>query len=203
MVRAIPAEPQPGGRPPAPGELAVVQAFLNTFWDLAGGTGSETLLTPADLGRWLEAHGLAAGPGPGPRRPPLGAADLERALDLREGLRGLLFANNGEPPDLGRQARLDAALATLPVRLALSAAGARVAAPDPAAAEAPLAELAAIVARAMPGGDFARLKACPGPHCGWAFYDHSRNGRGRWCSMSICGSRVKARTHYRRTRGTG
>jgi predicted RNA-binding Zn ribbon-like protein len=63
-----------------------------------------------------------------------------------------------------------------------------------------LGTLATAVARAMLEGRFSRLKACPGPHCGWAFYDHSRNGGGRWCSMSICGSRVKARAYYRRRR---
>jgi predicted RNA-binding Zn ribbon-like protein len=42
------------------------------------------------------------------------------------------------------------------------------------------------------------LKACPGRHCGWAFYDHSRNQSARWCSMQICGDREKARAYYRR-----
>jgi len=53
----------------------------------------------------------------------------------------------------------------------------------------------------MRDGRWERLKICPGRDCGWAFYDHSRNGSGRWCSMTICGGREKARTHYRRNRG--
>jgi predicted RNA-binding Zn ribbon-like protein len=51
-------------------------------------------------------------------------------------------------------------------------------------------------------GDLARVKQCPGADdCGWLFYDTSRSGTRRWCSMEGCGSRVKMRRHYaRRTR---
>jgi predicted RNA-binding Zn ribbon-like protein len=37
----------------------------------------------------------------------------------------------------------------------------------------------------------ARVRRCPGPGCGWLFLDTS--GRRRWCSMQVCGSRVKMR----------
>nr|WP_062331774.1 CGNR zinc finger domain-containing protein [Herbidospora sakaeratensis] len=39
----------------------------------------------------------------------------------------------------------------------------------------------------------ARIRACG--RCGWLFLDSSRGGRRRWCSMSICGNREKARRH--------
>src|SRR5215211_1975630 len=35
--------------------------------------------------------------------------------------------------------------------------------------------LYAITARAMVEGSWNKLKACPGRHCGWVFYDRSRN----------------------------
>jgi predicted RNA-binding Zn ribbon-like protein len=54
----------------------------------------------------------------------------------------------------------------------------------------------------MIDGRWQRMKACPGEHCGWVFYDHSRNNSGRWCSMAVCGGRTKARAHYRRQRNT-
>ncbi|NJP92926.1 hypothetical protein HCN51_26325 [Nonomuraea sp. FMUSA5-5] len=38
-----------------------------------------------------------------------------------------------------------------------------------------------------------RIRACG--RCGWLFLDSSRGGRRRWCSMSICGNREKARRH--------
>jgi predicted RNA-binding Zn ribbon-like protein len=44
-----------------------------------------------------------------------------------------------------------------------------------------------------------RIRECPGAaDCGWLFYDDSRNGRRRWCSMEGCGSRVKMRRQYAR-----
>lgn len=41
-----------------------------------------------------------------------------------------------------------------------------------------------------------RLGACPA--CGWMFYDVTRGGRRRWCSMATCGNRSKVRQHRRR-----
>jgi predicted RNA-binding Zn ribbon-like protein len=55
-----------------------------------------------------------------------------------------------------------------------------------------------IVFVARADGTFARLKACPHAHCGWAFYDGSRNRSGQWCSMRICGNRTKGEAFRRR-----
>lgn len=46
-----------------------------------------------------------------------------------------------------------------------------------------------------------RIRECPGADgCGWLFYDTSRNGKRRWCSMEVCGNRAKGRRHYARHR---
>ncbi|MEU5693136.1 CGNR zinc finger domain-containing protein [Actinosynnema sp. NPDC020468] len=45
-----------------------------------------------------------------------------------------------------------------------------------------------------------RIRACSGPSCVLHFYDTSKNGRRRWCSMTGCGNRAKAHRHYARTR---
>jgi predicted RNA-binding Zn ribbon-like protein len=45
-----------------------------------------------------------------------------------------------------------------------------------------------------------RIRRCAHPACNLYFYDTSRNGTRRWCSMDGCGSRSKAARHYRRTR---
>lgn len=42
----------------------------------------------------------------------------------------------------------------------------------------------------------ARLGICDGGNCGWLFLDESRGKRRRWCDMSDCGSRAKARRYY-------
>lgn len=41
-----------------------------------------------------------------------------------------------------------------------------------------------------------RIRTCD--NCGWLFLDRSRNGSRRWCDMTVCGNRQKARRHYRR-----
>jgi len=43
-----------------------------------------------------------------------------------------------------------------------------------------------------------RIKQCS--NCGYLFLDNSKNKSRRWCSMEICGNRVKARRHARKTR---
>jgi predicted RNA-binding Zn ribbon-like protein len=51
--------------------------------------------------------------------------------------------------------------------------------------------------------DPKRLKQCPGEHCGWVFFDMTKNGSRRWCEMSVCGNRAKARMQYRRRKLRG
>ncbi|MEM1400371.1 MAG: ABATE domain-containing protein [Pseudomonadota bacterium] len=48
------------------------------------------------------------------------------------------------------------------------------------------------------GDDRNRIKVCAGEDCGWLFIDRSRNLARRWCSMSDCGNRDKARRFYAR-----
>jgi predicted RNA-binding Zn ribbon-like protein len=43
-----------------------------------------------------------------------------------------------------------------------------------------------------------RLRHCNGQRCDWLFIDNSRNHSRRWCSMSGCGNRAKARRSYAR-----
>jgi predicted RNA-binding Zn ribbon-like protein len=45
------------------------------------------------------------------------------------------------------------------------------------------------------------VRFCEAPDCEWLFLDHSRNRSRRWCDMTTCGNRQKARRHYQRSRG--
>jgi predicted RNA-binding Zn ribbon-like protein len=45
-----------------------------------------------------------------------------------------------------------------------------------------------------------RVKQCAAETCGWLFLDTSRNRSRRWCDMSDCGNRAKARAYYERHR---
>lgn len=48
-----------------------------------------------------------------------------------------------------------------------------------------------------------RLRACANDECHLFLLDRSRGGTGRWCSMSECGNRMKARRHYSRVSQSG
>jgi predicted RNA-binding Zn ribbon-like protein len=185
---------QPAGRPPAPGRLGLVQAFLNSFWDLEGG-GSEGWTEPAAYERWLRSRGFGEG---------AGDADLDRALDLREALRALALANHDDVPAPAAEAVLDRVALAVAPRAALTprfAAGAdrlEVAGGGPDAA---LALVLGVVFAARADGTWRRMKACPHEHCGWVFFDRSRNRSAQWCSMRICGNRTKAAKHRVRVAG--
>jgi len=45
-----------------------------------------------------------------------------------------------------------------------------------------------------------RLRACANEECRLFLLDRSKPGTARWCSMKICGNRLKARRHYERAR---
>jgi hypothetical protein len=68
-------------RPPAPGGLALVEAFLRT---------RNSVTSPPALARWLRAHGFRCGP--------LDASELAAAFDVREAIRTLAAANSAPPP---------------------------------------------------------------------------------------------------------
>jgi predicted RNA-binding Zn ribbon-like protein len=184
---------QPSGRTPAPGRLGLVQAFVNSFWDLGAG-GEEQWRDPGAYGRWLAARQLGGETAPT-------ADDLARAIALREALRGLARHHHDaprDPPGAPELAVLDALGSRATLRLRFDP----VPRHEPAGSgpEAALSLVLGVVAEAMADGTWTRLKACPGPHCGWLFYDGSRNRSRQWCSMQLCGNRVKGREFRARQR---
>ncbi|MEA2146282.1 MAG: hypothetical protein QOG59_1869 [Solirubrobacteraceae bacterium] len=185
-----PLNPQPGHRPPAPGQLALVQAFLNTHFDLGPDWGAEVLRSPAALADWLAGQGLTPTPAPFADRD-----DLQCALALRRWLREVV----ARPDDAAALHGLTLSADGAPATVEFTPAGPRFAPAGDHGVRAGLGVVVAVAAAAMLDGTWRRLKLCPGEHCGWAFYDQSRNRSGRWCSMSVCGGRTKARAHYART----
>jgi predicted RNA-binding Zn ribbon-like protein len=55
-------------------------------------------------------------------------------------------------------------------------------------------------AELLTSDDLKLVRWCEAPDCEWLFLDHSRNRSRRWCDMTSCGNRAKARRHYERTR---
>jgi predicted RNA-binding Zn ribbon-like protein len=52
--------------------------------------------------------------------------------------------------------------------------------------------------RTKPG----RLRPCANTECHLFLLDRSKTNKARWCSMAICGNRMKARRHYQRAHQT-
>ena len=93
---------------PAPGELKIVQAFVNTAIPRQG---SEELSSPRALGHFLTRWRLMGDD------VELGEAELQTGLALREGARALLRANNGAALDRKAVDRFESATARVPMRL--------------------------------------------------------------------------------------
>jgi predicted RNA-binding Zn ribbon-like protein len=74
--------------------------------------------------------------------------------------------------------------------------------PASAGLRVPLLAVAHSADDLLTSGQAASVGRCPGESCGWLFLD--RGGRRRWCTMSTCGNRAKARrfSDRRRERGT-
>src|SRR3989454_3621338 len=49
-------------------------------------------------------------------------------------------------------------------------------------------------------GDLALILKCENPRCILYFCDTTKNHARRWCSMTVCGNRMKVAAHYRRRR---
>ncbi|MFF0203494.1 CGNR zinc finger domain-containing protein [Streptomyces sp. NPDC005017] len=160
-------------RSPAPGGLALIESLVNTLDIESGADALDTADGRARLGLTEE--------------------ELPRARDLRESLRATLLAHAGHPPH-GTVTPLGTLLTGAPLLLTVDAGdgSARLAPAD----EGPLlSRVAAAVAEALVAGTWTRLKACESDTCHWAYYDRSPAGRGRWCSMQVCGARAKMRRY--------
>ncbi len=188
------ASVQPRGRPPAPGPLALVQAFVNTVDALHG---PDLLDTRDGLEAWLHRRDLGDGP--------VSERDLSAARDVREALPALLIDHadpTSHPGDARRLALETLDTAAGRARLMPRFTSGRLE-PRSGGVDGALGTVLAVAFSAMADGTWPRLKACPGHLCGWAFYDRSPAASATWCSMQICGGRAKARAYYERRTLTG
>jgi predicted RNA-binding Zn ribbon-like protein len=179
----------------APGTLETVRSFVNTV-DLEEPDKDE-LSSPDALASWLGENALLDEADAGAPS----AADLRRAIELREGLRGLLLGHHGDH-DVAPEAvaAVDAAARRAKLELRFAPEGAARVMPAASGVDGALGRLLGIVADAQAEGTWERLKACPWSTCQWAFYDHSRNRSGVWCNMAVCGNRAKAQAFRARKR---
>jgi predicted RNA-binding Zn ribbon-like protein len=172
-------------------EAALLIDFVNTR-DVEDGTDS--VADPGALAEWIAANLADLEPAT------VDADGHRRALALREALRELLRANNGEEARVELLEPLRAAAARSSYRTLLGPEGQITIEPADEGSGAFEARLLLAVERLQSAGEWPRLKACPDEECEWAFYDTSRNRSRTWCSMEECGNRAKTRRYRARRR---
>lgn len=64
-----------------------------------------------------------------------------------------------------------------------------------------LEPLVRAAAEFLTSADLGRVRKCSNERCVLYYHDATKNNARRWCSMSLCGNRMKAAAHYRRSRG--
>lgn len=185
--RRVGEQVEPGDRPKAPGRLALLQRFVNTWnhdlpaeWDRLG--------TAAKAKAWLQEKGLLLA------SVRVTSRDAAQLRELRELLRAIVTANYVQTPTPA--AALNRMSRHAVLRIALDPAGRSQLEPACTGVGAVVATLLGILHEARLSGDWPRLKGCR--QCGYVFFDRSKNRSASWCTMSICGNRAKNRTYRRR-----
>jgi predicted RNA-binding Zn ribbon-like protein len=173
----------------APPPLRLVQSFVNTV-DLEH--GREWLDDPRALAAWAYERRLV------PRGTRFTAAELRRARELREAFRSLLAANRDRTRDVAALEALTRSARTGRLTVGFEADGSPTLEPGARGFDGLAGRLVGVAVTAMLDGSWERLKACR--NCRWAFFDESKNRSARWCSMRLCGNRLKTRAYRRRHR---
>lgn len=173
--------------------------FVNTSFGV-GADHQECLGSDAQVLDWLRRAGLPATPS---KRGRPGAL-LAAALDLRNTAVQLVTTRKAgrisETAVLNRILAAGSAYSELvwtrPEKLTLQLHNRleRV--------ESLLVPVAQAVAVLLTEGDFSLVRQCESSDCVLWFYDHTKAHRRRWCSMALCGNRMKVAAFRARQRDT-
>jgi predicted RNA-binding Zn ribbon-like protein len=185
--------------------------LLNTV-PVLGGRPVDLLGSFADVTRWLEESGLMTAEEARELRrlkysAAEGAAALNKVKSLREALRALVLGLE-ERGTISKAvlATVNEILRSTPISCEIAwhaqkrRFDARWRSHKDDISSMAMAPLARGVVQLLSERDSSLLKKCENPVCVLHFYDTSKNHSRRWCSMDVCGNRIKAAKHYRRHR---
>lgn len=168
---------------------------LSCYGDLLLWGTQAGLLEPAALAR-LERRAE--------RRPRIAEGVFLEAMEAREWMYRIFSAvASGESPAAGDLAPLNGSLAQcLPhLRVRAESSGARWVWSGPhTRLDRVVWPVLRSAADLLISPDASLVRECASDRCSWLFLDGSRNKRRRWCDMTTCGNRAKARRHYERKR---
>ena len=138
------------------------------------------------------------------KSPQAGAAALDLSITLREAIYRLLgSAVTGNRPAGADLSQVNKALhhASLQRAVRQRAAGYEWGWEfDPRDLRAILWPVVLSATELLTSPDLSRVRQCAREGCQWMFLDLSKNGSRRWCSMAMCGSRMKSQRFYHRNR---
>ena len=171
--------------------------FINTLEnDANDGTPHEHLTTAELAVEWFATRGLIHA-----ETLETSGRDLDRILAVRAALREVADAV------VERRAPKRGALDRVNRTLRARSATELVAGPDGIGIghrhvgdpiDDALARVTEPLVQELASGNPERLRVCANDMCRWVFYDESRAGQRRWCSMASCGNRAKAARHRAR-----
>jgi predicted RNA-binding Zn ribbon-like protein len=182
--------------------------FANTLENRLTGHSVERLNSYGDLVAWARERGILSTQEAeqlaqdAVRRPMEAASTLARAMVLREAIYRIFSAVAAErSPEAGDMMALNIALASALAVLhivvteqgfawAWSRGGSGL--------ERVLWPVILSTVNLLTSNELPAVRECAAPHCGWLFLDTTRNRSRRWCDMTVCGNRAKARRHYER-----
>jgi predicted RNA-binding Zn ribbon-like protein len=167
--------------PDVPSDESFLLALLNTT-PVIDGVPTDELGERARALEWLASVGGEASD-----------AEWQLIVKVRAALQAVVRGDL--PPDA--LADILAGAALIPAITAGEITWALSVAPDRA-----LAVRAILAWDALAKTSAGRLRACANDECRLFLIDRSRAGTARWCSMAICGNRIKARRHYQKARQT-
>ena len=181
--------------------------FLNTKPVLADGP-TELLPNVRALERWLIASDMVTSPRGkaavrGWRQSPEAAAFLKQLISFRERLReAAVRIENGSPPADAFLAEVNSLLLQYPRRTSLHKRDGKVIRETLFEPRKPTDLWAPIIdatADLLTETESSRIRKCES--CVIHFFDTSKKGSRRWCSMNICGNKLKVAAYQRRKRG--
>jgi predicted RNA-binding Zn ribbon-like protein len=120
-------------------------------------------------------------------------AELRHVLRIRQALQAVVRGE--QPPDV-------LAPELLGVTSILAMTDGQVAWTLSVPTERELAVRAVLAWDALAKRSPGRLRPCANDECRLFLIDRSKANAARWCSMAVCGNRMKARRHYERARNT-
>lgn len=162
-----------------PDDEALLLALLNTT-PVIDGVPHDELENPTTARAWCCSHGIAA-------------AQLPTLVDARDTLQAVVRDHRSPQT-------LRPFLAGVSMSPSLTDEGLAWTLTAPSTSHA--AARAVLAWDALRTGSPGRLRPCANSECRLFLIDRSKPNSARWCSMAICGNRMKARRHYQRTKAT-